>query len=752
MTSLLALALLLLPQDRPAVEKGGPQTEQQKRELEARRLYGEGVLQAKRGLFLDAVKSFEAVLKLDPEALPPRRMLATHYLTAGRPDEALAMAKQVTEKAPDDFTGWQVYATQLKDFGHTKDAIAALVKAASLDSAAKAPEELVPMLTRLATWSRDAGDHAAAVNGLRRLLTVLEQNRMHFRTSEFLDDEAFADETAGAHERLGEALLKLDKLDDAAREFEAARAVFKGRDDSRGKLWQHRLLLHLARVEYARKDYAGANEYLQQYLKYVTPGNIEPYRLLADILLHTDRNYAGAKLAAYADAGEANLPLQMLAAETFARTGHERNAEERYLKLVKKEARPEVYRALFQLYESLGQADEALRRLDEHGDAAEKPDAGEEQKKKAQVHLRAMSAALLKQPAFILRLLPLANEEKLNRLRANNFNSYGTFNRLAWLAAQTDRLDEAGRLFRDALANRTSRFFTVSYDIALMRVLERRHKFADIKDLCRERLQNINAIPNGNLNEYIYNSYLETALVHLGDVEEALRVNEQTSLQAPNESEKVSTRLHRAEMFRQLGRTADALSECDKLLKEYPQPKYTRIIRLKMAASLTQARRAAEGEKLLRRMLDDDPNDVAVLNSLGYELADQSRNLDEAERIIRRALELDKRARKFGEGDEESATSDDEDRAAYLDSLAWVLFRRGKLGEARTILERAVAQRDGRDEATLWDHLGDIRYRQGEAGLAHQAWGKAKELYGLEPLAKKDGRLDEVSRKLNVLK
>jgi tetratricopeptide (TPR) repeat protein len=754
MLFLLTLILLLLPQDRPEVVKPGPKSEPEQREVDARKLFAEGVLQAKRGQFLDAVKSFEAVLKLDRDAVPPRRMLATHYLTIGRPDEALVMARQVTERAPDDYSAWRIYADQLKDLGRTKEAIAALTRATELESSAKAPDQRVVMLSRLAGWARDAGDHAAAVTALRRQIAELEKNRERFRTSDFLDDEAFTDEIAGAHERLGETLLKLDRLDDVVKEFDAARALFKGRNDTKAKLWQHRLNWHLARVHYARKQYTAAKEHLQEYLKHVTPGNIEPYRLLAEVLLQTDRENAGVVFAVYADADEKNAPLQLLLAETYARAGRESKAEELCLKLAKKEPRPEVYRTLFQLYERLGQASEALHQLDEQGDAIDRPDAGEEQKKKAQDHIRAMSAALLKQPTLILKLLPLANAEKLARARNRNFSPYSTFNRLAWLIAQTDRLEDAERLFRDTQANGgIGRWFLVSYDLALMRVLEQRHKFTDVKELCRDRLQNINDIPNGNLNEFLYNSYLERALLHLGEIDEALRVNEQTVMQAPNEGEKVDTRLRRAEMLRQAGRSKDAMNECEKLLKEYVQPKYARPTRLKMAAVHAQAGRPAEAEKLLRRMLDDDPNDAQVLNTLGYELAEQSRNLDEAERMIRRALELDKRARKFGEGDDEDTpTAADDDRAAYLDSLAWVLFRKGKFPEARAILERAVSQRDGRDEPTLWDHLGDIHYRLGELGKAREAWGKAKQFYGLEPIAKKDGRLDEVSRKLSLLK
>jgi tetratricopeptide (TPR) repeat protein len=752
MSTLLTIILLLLPQDRPEVVKPAPKAPEQ-RELDARKLYGEGMLNAKRGLFLDAVKAFEAVLKLDPDSLPARRMLATHYLRIARPDDALAMAKEVTEKAPDDFTSWQVYASQLHELRRTKEAVAALAKASELESTAKAPDVLAPMLSKLANWSRDAGDHAGAANALRRYLAVLDKNRERFRNSEFLDDEAWLDEKFGAHERLGEALLRLDRLDAAVAEFEAARAVFKGRDDTKAQVRRHRLTYHVAQVQFASKEYAAAYQSLHAFMTVVRPGGLEPYRLLAEIVLQLDREKAVTRFAEFAgrEKENDNIPLQLLRAEVLARSGSEHAAIDLYMKLAKKEPRTDVYRALFDLYERLRHVSEALAQIDEHCDLIDKPDAGEEAKKKAEEHLRAINAALLKQPSMILKLLPAANEEKFRRARNQNFG-YNTFGRLAWLVAQTDRLEDAERLFRDALTGRAASFFPVPYDMALLRVLERRHKYAEVRDLCVERKQNLDRIQFGNLNEFYYNTHLETALLRLGDVAEALRVNEQSLIQAANESDKVNTRLSRVDMLYQADKITEALAECEKVLTDYPQPKYARSIRIKMATLLKYARRPAAGEKLLREMLDADPNDVSVLNSLGYELAEQSRNLDEAERLIRRALELDQRARKFGDGDDESPTADDEDRAAYLDSLAWVLFRKGKFTEARALLEKAVAQLDGRDDAALWDHLGDVYYRMNELGKARAAWGKAKEFYAYEPIAKKDGRLDELSRKLNVLK
>ena len=84
--------------------------------------------------------------------------------------------------------------------------------------------------------------------------------------------------------------------------------------------------------------------------------------------------------------------------------------------------------------------------------------------------------------------------------------------------------------------------------------------------------------------------------------------------------------------------------------------------------------------------------------------ADQNKNLKETEDMIRRAIDFDRRgARKNSVN---LTQEEDQDNAAYVDSLGWVLFRRGQIEEARKQLERAAALPDG-DDPVIWDHLGD---------------------------------------------
>ena len=69
-----------------------------------------------------------------------------------------------------------------------------------------------------------------------------------------------------------------------------------------------------------------------------------------------------------------------------------------------------------------------------------------------------------------------------------------------------------------------------------------------------------------------------------------------------------------------------------------------------------------------------NPDDPGPNNDLGYLYAEQGKNLEKAESMIRKALQ------------------EDPDSSAYLDSLGWVLFKRGKVKEALEPLKKAAEQ------------------------------------------------------------
>lgn len=115
-----------------------------------------------------------------------------------------------------------------------------------------------------------------------------------------------------------------------------------------------------------------------------------------------------------------------------------------------------------------------------------------------------------------------------------------------------------------------------------------------------------------------------------------------------------------------------------------------------------------DGVALMERVLAQDDANFDALNFIGYTWAEAGVRLEDAERYIRRAVFLRP------------------DAGGILDSLAWVLYRRGAFAEALEVQREALALED--DNAILWDHLGDIHRALGHTEDARAAYERALEL------------------------
>lgn len=104
-------------------------------------------------------------------------------------------------------------------------------------------------------------------------------------------------------------------------------------------------------------------------------------------------------------------------------------------------------------------------------------------------------------------------------------------------------------------------------------------------------------------------------------------------------------------------------------------------------------------------VLQRDPQNAAVLNSLGYLLADRGQRLPEAIGFIERALKIEP------------------DNPAYLDSLGWALFKNGRVEDAEAPLRKAAAS--AATQSVIHDHLGDVLARRGKTDEAIAAWQRA---------------------------
>ncbi|PHN63750.1 hypothetical protein AO275_13740 [Pseudomonas viridiflava] len=138
-------------------------------------------------------------------------------------------------------------------------------------------------------------------------------------------------------------------------------------------------------------------------------------------------------------------------------------------------------------------------------------------------------------------------------------------------------------------------------------------------------------------------------------------------------------------------------------LKQYPDD----INLLYTRAMLAEKRNdLAQMEKDLRAIIKREPENAMALNALGYTLSDRTTRYAEARALI------------------EKAHSINPDDPAVLDSLGWVNYRMGNLDEAERLLRKALERFPDHEVAA---HLGEVLWAKGQQSEARKVWAKALE-------------------------
>ncbi|MEJ5242080.1 MAG: tetratricopeptide repeat protein [Desulfomicrobiaceae bacterium] len=122
---------------------------------------------------------------------------------------------------------------------------------------------------------------------------------------------------------------------------------------------------------------------------------------------------------------------------------------------------------------------------------------------------------------------------------------------------------------------------------------------------------------------------------------------------------------------------------------------------------LDESGRKAEAMEVMERLIATHSDHADALNYVGYSLAEEGRDLERAEKLIRSAL------------------AQEPTNGYFLDSLAWVLFRQGRLKLAWTEIQRAVAVVD---DPIIWEHYGDIAAALGLYPQARHGYTQALRL------------------------
>jgi Flp pilus assembly protein TadD len=180
-----------------------------------------------------------------------------------------------------------------------------------------------------------------------------------------------------------------------------------------------------------------------------------------------------------------------------------------------------------------------------------------------------------------------------------------------------------------------------------------------------------------------------------------------------------------AEILVRSGRAADAVTTLRTALAARPR---NEDLLYALGTAYERSGQAEVASAQMRALLAVNPDHAEAMNFLGYSYAEQGVRLEEAERLVRRALELKPRS------------------GHVLDSLGWVLFRRGEHRRAVEVLEQAETLAG--PDATIEEHLGDAYRATSRLGDAAQAYRRALSSVGDEPPPEQGRRRAALEKKL----
>ena len=210
---------------------------------------------------------------------------------------------------------------------------------------------------------------------------------------------------------------------------------------------------------------------------------------------------------------------------------------------------------------------------------------------------------------------------------------------------------------------------------------------------------------------------IASVLERRGDYEQALAEIGRASAVRPSRE----LDLYAATLRARTGDLEGAVASLESMLSEEPE---NDELLFNLGVVYGEAQHTDEALVYMRQALEKNPDNANALNYIGYTWAEKGVNLDEAEAMINRAIELRP------------------EDGYIVDSLGWVYYMRarplvadGRAREARPFLDRALRELERADELTggdpvISEHLGDTYLLLDEK---QRALEKFEEAIRLEP-------------------
>lgn len=670
--------------------------------VEAEKLFVVALAQLARKEMAKALATLERASQLNPQSYPIHRELALLCLQLERKGDALAHARAALEKKRDDYELLFAYGQMLSEAGKVDEAITAIDQASKVPALRKKDVGLfLEVRTQLAKLYEAKKDPAGVARCLADVMAIVENPG-----GQELGELAAAQIERNKiryYEWYGRALKDSGKTD------QAIAVLRRGRDsESRGQ----RLAFPLAEVYAQTGDYPKALAELETFLRTAQPQDVAVLALYEQVLAKQKREAELIpRLEKLVAADVHNPVLRLFYGQKLLEKKQFDKAKEQ---LEKVRDRPEVLPILARLFREMNNPKDFV--------AALKPESLKPPQDEQSI---ANLIAILGQDKEFLRRVANAAKEQ-PRVPQQQFLSNMI---IARAAAQAKEVDLAKEFYLRVIKDWPERG---ELDLELIDVLWKAERFGEIVDYCQ-------AAAKQRPNDFGLAENLARALEMTNKTDEAVGVMKKILDRLPEREDQVGVYLVLAWIYQHAKRWDQAVESCQRILRDYPSSRQAPSARYLLSSiyALKGDNRAAEGELL--KLVQGNPESLSpriiagANNDLGYLWADDGRNLDRAEEMIRRAVSLQP------------------NNAAYLDSLGWVLFKKKKYPEAVEYLKKAVELEESADPV-LWEHLGDCYLQLDKETEARAAWEKAIEAYRKNPKEANAEKLPPLERKVKLLK
>lgn len=682
----------------------------------------------------EAIALLDQALKLDPNSVTILRRLSRLCFVLGRTDQGIDYCKHVLEVDPGDTDT----ITRLVTYYNTRKNDVAGAEAILKDVLAnprlekKAPGRLIAEFELGKLYAGKLKQVDKAADCFAKVVEALDDKTAN-GLSQVDHRRILGGDEAAAYQGFGEAFLLAKRYDLAVKSFE--RGLGYDAEDPQIPLLLGETLLKTNKPEQA---FAQVEHFLKRQ-----PQGVEGYELLAKILTALKReNEITPRLEEAARIDSKNVGLQYALADRYREIGQIDRAEALYKTLLASQPNVQGYGALAASLFKRRRAEELLKVIEQ---AISRPGGLEAVQepidgivKDSQLADQVLDAGLK-----LLSAVPPALEGNGVRILTYITTKTGKFDKFLPIQQLLLKQNPSPQSYKEAL----SIFFALKkfnvgaalYEEFLAKYPGERNarnlvdlaKFLRLADkpepavaVAREAVK---------LDPNQPESLIQLALVlsSVGKLDEAIDVLAAAAKKDPANPALGSIL---GSLLSQSGRNEEAITLFKAMIDKFPNnDEVLRIARSSLSVAYVNLGDYVKGEAELESLLERNPEEPGVNNDLGYLYADQGKNLEKAEVMIRKALQ------------------EDPDRAAYLDSLGWVLFKRGKFKEAVEPLEMAVKQssEDIATDATVFEHLGDVYFQLQQNSKAKSAWNSAEK--AATKSAPSDKRLPEIRKKLQSL-